>query len=98
MEGVTDLEPAGMKGAAVMLAHVTAGVLLAETLVLLEETLDSAGKVAWIVCKGLRIGATVEHASFVVRNRFSNLVDRNFDFRDASSPSNGMLSSKVTLS
>jgi hypothetical protein len=49
VEGVTDLEAAGMKGAAVILAHVTAGVLLAETLVLLDETLDNAGKVAWIV-------------------------------------------------
>lgn len=46
VEGVTDLEAAGMNGAAVILAQVTAGVLLAETLVLLEDTLESAGKVA----------------------------------------------------
>ena len=98
VEGVTDLEAAGMNGAAVILAQVTAGVLLAETLVPLEETLDNAGKVACIVCSGLSIGAADEDASFVVRNKFSNLVDRNFDFKEASSPSKGILSSRVTLS
>lgn len=95
---MTDLEAAGMNGAAVILAQVIAGVLLAETFVPFEETLESAGKVACIVCSGLSIGAAVEGINFVVRKRFSNLVERNFDFSDASSPSKGMLSSKVTLS
>ena len=98
MEGVADLEAAGTNGAAVILAQVTAGVLAIEAFVLLEETLDSAGKVACIVCKGLSIGGPAEDTNFVVRKRFSNFVDRNFDFMEASSPSKGMLSSKVTLS
>ena len=95
---MTDLEAAGMNGAAVILAQVIAGVLPAETLVPFEETLESAGKVACIVCNGLSIGPAVEAANFVVRKRFSNFVERNFDFNEASSPSKGMLSSKVRLS
>lgn len=56
MEGVTDLEDAGMNGAAVILAQVMAGVLATEAFVPFEETLDRAGKVACIVCNGLSNG------------------------------------------
>lgn len=98
MEGVADLEAAGMNGAAVILAQVTAGVLATDAFVLLEDTLDSAGKVACIVCRGLSVRGPGEDTSLVVRKRFSNFVHRKFDFMEASSPSKGMLSSKVTLS
>jgi hypothetical protein len=98
VEGVVDLEAAGMNGAAVMLAQVTAGALPADAFVPLDETLDSEGKVACIVCNGFGTGRAAEGANFVVRKRFSNLVDRNFDLTEARSPSKGMLSSRVTWS
>ena len=98
MDGVTLLEAAGTKGAAVMDAHVIAGVLEADTFVPLEDTRLNAGNVACIVCSGLSTGGAVEGITFVVRKRFSKLVDWNFDFMEAKSPSKGMLSSKVTWS